>query len=158
MHMHFDLPTIKNSRWSFQIGIACCFVLSFQSTAAVAQAPFDPERVALRMVYDRGVEHKHHQWIGEKVQDRWYDGAAPKICHICDNVYRYPVDNGSIVTRGLRNLINRKQIAQVLEVDNFLTVIVRKNGERFRIESYKYDLEQEAPRATQVLEWSEPWF
>ncbi|MEC8236676.1 MAG: hypothetical protein VX063_03240, partial [SAR324 cluster bacterium] len=97
-------------------------------------------------------------WMEETVFDEWFDGEVPKICHICDNVYRYPVDNGSMITRGLRNIINRQKLAEILEVREFLTVLVRRVAGEYQAEYFRYDLSVEAPVSTRVVKLSEPWF
>ena len=79
-----------------------------------AQVTLDPGKTAVRFVFSREIERKHHSWMEETVFDEWCDGEVPKICHICDNVYRSPVDNGSMITRGLRNMINRQKLAESL--------------------------------------------
>ena len=94
----------------------------------------------------------------ETVFDEWFDGEVPKICHICDNVYRYPVDNGSMIIRGLRNMINRQKLAEILEVREFLTVLVRRVAGEYQAEYFRYDLSVEAPVSTRVVKLSEPWF
>ena len=94
----------------------------------------------------------------ESVFDEWFDGEVPKICHICDNVYRYPVDNGSMITRGLRNMINRQKLAEILEVREFLTALVRRVAGEFQAEYFRYDLIKEPPVSTRVVKLSEPWF
>ena len=97
-------------------------------------------------------------WAEETVFEEWFDGEVPKICHICDNVYRYPVDNGSMITRGLQNMINRQKLAEILEVREFLTVLVRRVAGEFQAEFFRYDLSVEAPVSTRVVKLSEPWF
>ena len=87
----------------------------------------------------------------------WFDGNIPKSCHICDNVYRYPADNGSVVTRGVQNMLNRKRLAAILEVQEFLTVIVRQSGEVISVEAALHNLEQVEPLWAKVYEWSKPW-
>ena len=77
--------------------------LMLLSSISLAQVTMDPGTTAVRFVYSREIDRKNHGWIEEQVFDEWFDGEVPKICHICDNVYRYPVDNGSLVTRGLRS-------------------------------------------------------
>ena len=118
----------------------------------------DPGKTAVRFVYSKEISRKHHAWIQEQVFDQWFDGEVPKICHICDNVYRYPVDNGSLVTRGLRSMINRKKLSEILEVREFLMVLVRNVAGKFHSETFRYDLIQEAPFSSRVEQLSEPWF
>ena len=123
-----------------------------------AQVTLDPGTTAVRFVFSREIERKHHAWMEESVFDEWFDGEVPKICHICDNVYRYPVDNGSMITRGLRNMINRQKLAEILEVREFLMVLVRRVAGEYQAEYFRYDLSVEAPISTRVVKLSEPWF
>ena len=117
----------------------------------------DHQTTAVRYVFTAGVERELHPWLQEEVANTWFDSKIPKSCHICDNVYRYPVDNGSVVTRGIQNLINRKRLAAILEVNDFLTVIVRQSGEAISVEAAQHNLEQEEPLWAKVFEWSKPW-
>ena len=117
----------------------------------------DLQTTAVRYVFTASVERKLYTWLHEEVANTWFDSNIPKSCHICDNVYRYPVDNGSVVTRGVQNLTNRKRLATILEVNDFLTVIVRQSGEAISIEAALHNLEQEEPLWAKVLEWSKPW-
>jgi len=117
----------------------------------------DHQTTAVRYVFTAGVERELHPWLQEEVANTWFDSNIPKSCHICDNVYRYPVDNGSLVTRGVQNLTNRKRLAAILEVNDFLTVIVRQSGEAISVEAALHNLEQEEPLWAKVLEWSKPW-
>ena len=123
-----------------------------------AQVTLDPGTTAVRFVFSREIERQHHAWIEEQVFDEWFEGEVPKICHICDNVYRYPVDNGSMVALGVRNLINRQKIAEILEVREFLTVSIRNVAGEIQAEYFRYDLSIEAPVSTKVQKLSEPWF
>ena len=138
------------------LGLAVFFTV--QPLTLTAQTLLDPETTAVRFVFGREVGQKSREWIQEHVFDEWFDGSIPKICHICDNVYRYPLDNGSIVTRGLRNLINRTKLSEIMEVREFLTVLVRRVGGEFHAEYFRYDLSSEEPVSTRVEELSEPWF
>ena len=95
----------------------------------------DHQTTAVRYVFTPSVERELHPWLHEEVAKTWFDSKIPKSCHICDNVYRYPVDNGSVVTRGVQNLTNRKRLATILEVNDFLTVIVRQSGEAISVEA-----------------------
>ena len=117
----------------------------------------DHQTTAVRYVFTASVERELHPWLQEEVANTWFDSKIPKSCHICDNVYRYPVDNGSVVTRGVQNLINRKRLAAILEVNDFLTVIVRQSGEAISVEGALHNLEQEEPLWAKVFEWSKPW-
>ena len=115
------------------------------------------QTTAVRYVFTASVERELHPWLQEEVANTWFDSKIPKSCHICDNVYRYPLDNGSVVTRGVQNLTNRKRLAAILEVNDFLTVIVRQSGEAISVEAALHNLEQEEPLWAKVLEWSKPW-
>ena len=117
----------------------------------------DHQTTAVRYVFTASVERELHPWLQEEIANTWFDSKIPKSCHICDNVYRYPVDNGSVVTRGVQNLTNRKRLAAILEVNDFLTVIVRQSGEAISVEAALHDLEQEEPLWAKVFEWSKPW-
>jgi len=117
----------------------------------------DHQATAVRYVFTASVERELHPWLQEEVANTWFDSNIPKSCHICDNVYRYPVDNGSVVTRGVQNLTNRKRLAAILEVNDFLTVIVRQSGEAISVEAALHNLEQEEPLWAKVIEWSKPW-
>jgi len=116
------------------------------------------QTTAVRYVFTASVERELHPWLQEEVANTWFDSNIPKSCHICDNVYRYPMDNGSVVTRGVQNLTNRKRLAAILEVNDFLTVIVRQSGEALSVEAALHNLEQEEPLWAKVLEWSKPWW
>ena len=63
-----------------------------------------------------------------------------------------------MITRGLRNMINRKKLAEILEVREFLTVQVRRMAGGYQAEYFRYDLSAEAPVSTRVVKLSEPWF
>ena len=117
----------------------------------------DHQTTAVRYVFTASVERELHPWLQEEVANTWFDSKIPKSCHICDNVYRYPLDNGSAVTRGVQNLTNRKRLAAILEVNDFLTVIVRQSGEAISVEAALHNLEQEEPLWAKVFEWSKPW-
>jgi len=117
----------------------------------------DHQTTAVRYVFTASVERELHPWLQEEVANTWFDSNIPKSCHICDNVYRYPMDNGSVVTRGVQNLTNRKRLAAILEVNDFLTVIVRQSGEAISVEAALHNLVQEEPLWAKVFEWSKPW-
>ncbi len=117
----------------------------------------DHQTTAVRYVFTASVERELHPWLQEEVANTWFDSKIPKSCHICDNVYRYPVDNGSVLTRGVQNLNNRKRLAAILEVNDFLTVIVRQSGEAISVEAALHNLKQEEPLWAKVFEWSKPW-
>ena len=112
---------------------------------------------AVHYVFTKSVERVLYPWLQEEVADNWFESNIPKSCHICDNVYRYPTDNGSVLTRGVQNMINRKRLATILEVEKFLTVIVRQSGEVLSVEASLHNLEQEAPLWAKVFEWGKPW-
>jgi len=118
----------------------------------------DHQTTAVRYVFTPSVERVLHPWLQEEVANIWFDSNIPKSCHICDNVYRYPVDNGSVVTRGVQNLTNRKRLAAILEVNDFLTVKVRQSGEAISVEASLHNLSQEEPLWAKVFEWSKPWW
>lgn len=82
----------------------------------------------------------------------------PKLCILCDNVYRYSADNHSILTRGLKNMTNRRRLAQLLEVNEFLSVKVKKIGSKVQAEYQRYDLNTEDPVETRVSQLDKPWF
>ena len=121
------------------------------------EQPLDHQTTAVRYVFTASVERELHPWLQEEVGNTWFDSKIPKSCHICDNVYRYPADNGSVVTRGVQNLTNRKRLAAILEVNDFLTVIVRQSGEAISVEAALHNLEEEEPLWAKVFEWSKPW-
>ena len=132
------------------------FVVLHYSIYAEEQT-LDHQTTAVRYVFTASVERELHPWLQEEVANTWFDSKIPKSCHICDNVYRYPKDNGSVVTRGVQNLTNRKRLAAILEVNDFLTVIVRQSGEAISVDAALHNLEQEEPLWAKVFEWSKPW-
>ena len=83
------------------------------------EQPLDHQTTAVRYVFTASVERELHPWLQEEVANTWFESKIPKSCHICDNVYRYPVDNGSVVTRGVQNLTNRKRLAAILEAVSY---------------------------------------
>ncbi len=115
------------------------------------------QATAVHYVFTKSVERVLYPWLQEEVADNWFESNIPKSCHICDNVYRYPTDNGSVLTRGVQNMINRKRLATILEVEEFLTVIVRQSGEVLSVEASLHNLEQEEPLWAKVFEWGKPW-
>tara|TARA_B100000945_G_C20389159_1_gene601340 strand:+ start:947 stop:1405 length:459 start_codon:yes stop_codon:yes gene_type:complete len=131
-------------------------VLSYSLFAE--EKTLDHQTTAVRYVFTASVDRELYPWLQEEVANTWFDNNIPKSCHICDNVYRYPMDNGSVVTRGVQNLTNRKRLAAILEVNDFLTVIVRQSGEAISVEAALHDLEKEEPLWAKVLEWSKPWW
>ena len=133
------------------------FLLVFPASLPAEEKLLNLQTTAVRYVFTTSVERTLHPWLQEEVADIWFDGNIPKSCHICDNVYRYPADNGSVVTRGVQNMLNRKRLAAILEVLEFLTVIVRLSGEVISVEAALHNLEQEEPLWANVYEWSKPW-
>ena len=133
------------------------FLLVFVASLLAEEKPLNRQTTAVRYVFTTSVERTLHPWLHEEVANTWFDGNIPKSCHICDNVYRYPADNGSVVTRGVQNMLNRKRLAAILEVQEFLTVIVRQSGEAISVEAALHNLEQEEPLWAKVYEWSKPW-
>ena len=133
------------------------FLLVFNASLPAEEKPLNQQTTAVRYVFTTSVERTLYPWLQEEVADTWFDGNIPKSCHICDNVYRYPADNGSVVTRGVQNMLNRKRLAAILEVQEFLTVIVRQSGEAISVEAALHNLEQEEPIWAKVYEWSKPW-
>ena len=121
------------------------------------EKPLNQQTTAVHYVFTQSVERVLYPWLQEEVADTWFESNIPKSCHICDNVYRYPTDNGSVLTRGIQNMINRKRLATILEVEEFLTVIVRQSGEVLSVEASLHNLEQEEPLWAKVFEWSKPW-
>ena len=134
------------------------FLGVFPYSFFAAEQTLDHQTTAVRYVFTASVERELHPWLQEEVANTWFDSNIPKSCHICDNVYRYPMDNGSMVTRGVQNLTNRKKLAAILEVNDFLTVIVRQSGESISVEAALHNLEQEEPLWAKVFEWSKPWW
>ena len=133
------------------------FLLVSPASLLAEEKLLNQQTTAVRYVFTTSVERTLHPWLHEEVANTWFDGSIPKSCHICDNVYRYPADNGSVVTRGVQNMLNRKRLAAILEVQEFLTVIVRQSGEAISVEAALHNLEKEEPLWAKVYEWSEPW-
>ena len=129
----------------------------FPSLIAAEELPLNQQTTAVHYVFTQSVERALYPWLQEEVANTWFESNIPKSCHICDNVYRYPVDNGSMVTRGVQNMMNRKRLSTILEVQEFLTVIVRQSGEILSVEASLHNLEKEEPLWAKVLEWSHPW-
>ncbi|MBC8258936.1 MAG: hypothetical protein H8E38_07965 [SAR324 cluster bacterium] len=136
---------------------ACITIILLPAGIAAEEKPLSLQTTAVRYVFTANVERKLHPWLQEEIAETWFEGNIPKSCHICDNVYRYPTDNGSVVTRGVQNMLNRKRLAAILEVEEFLTVIVRQTGEVLSIEAALHNLKQEEPLWAKVYEWSKPW-
>jgi len=137
--------------------LSVLFVVAFSTFISAEEKPLNIQTTAVRYVFTQSVERELHPWLQEEVADNWFESNIPKSCHICDNVYRYPTDNGSVLTRGVQNMINRKRLATILEVEKFLTVIVRQSGEVLSVEASLHNLEQEAPLWAKVFEWGKPW-
>ena len=133
-----------------------CSVFSPLSITAEEQT-LNQQNTAVHYVFTQSVERTLYPWLQEEVANTWFESNIPKSCHICDNVYRYPVDNGSVVTRGVQNMMNRKKLSTILEVQEFLTVIVRQSGEALSVEASLHNLEKEEPLWAKVFEWSQPW-
>ena len=138
----------------FNIILVCVLPYSLFSE----EQTLDHQTTAVRYVFTTSVERELYPWLQEEVANTWFDSNIPKSCHICDNVYRYPVDNGSVVTRGVQNLTNRKKLASILEVNDFLTVIIRQSGEAISVEASLHNLKKEEPIWAKVFEWSKPWW
>ena len=129
----------------------------FPLSITAEEQPLNQQTTAVHYVFTQSVERALYPWLQEEVANIWFDSNIPKSCHICDNVYRYPVDNGSVVTRGVQNMMNRKRLSTILEVQEFLTVIVRQSGEILSVEASLHNLEKEEPLWAKVFEWSQPW-
>ena len=137
--------------------LSVLFVAAFSAFISAEEKPLNIQTTAVRYVFTQSVERALHPWLQEEVADNCFESNIPKSCHICDNVYRYPTDNGSVLTRGVQNMINRKRLATILEVEEFLTVIVRQSGDVLSVEASLHNLEQEAPLWAKVFEWGKPW-
>ncbi len=129
----------------------------FPLSITAEEQPLNKQTTAVHYVFTQSVQRTLYPWLQEEVANTWFESNIPKSCHICDNVYRYPTDNGSVLTRGIQNMINRKRLATILEVEEFLTVIVRQSGEVLSVEASLHNLEQEAPLWAKVFEWGKPW-
>jgi hypothetical protein len=137
--------------------MAVIFIAAFSPYISAEEKTLNIQTTAVRYVFTQSVERLLHSWLQEEVSNTWFGNDIPKSCHICDNVYRYPTDNGSVVTRGVQNMINRQRLAKILEVEQFLTVIVRQLGEVLSIEASLHNLKKEEPLWAKVFEWSKPW-
>ena len=147
--------SVKYEKKSIILAVLLNFV--FSSFVSAEEKPLNEQTTAVRYVFTQSVERVLHPWLQEEVANTWFDSKIPKSCHICDNVYRYPTDNGSVLTRGVQNILNRKRMATILEVEEFLTVIVRQSGEVLSVETTLHNLEQDEPLWAKVFEWSKPW-
>ena len=133
------------------------FIVSFSRFLSAEEKLLDIQTTAVRYVFTKSVDRDLYSWLQEEVAGTWFDSKIPKSCHICDNVYRYPTDNGSILTRGVQNVTNRRRLAKILEVEEFLTVIVRQSGEVLSIETSLHNLDKVEPLWAKVYEWAKPW-
>ena len=133
------------------------FLIIYPAVIYAEEELLNQQMTAVRYVFTDSVERELYPWLQEEVAKTWFESNIPKSCHICDNVYRYPSDNGSLVVRGIQNIVNRKRLATILEVQSFLTVIVRQSGETLSIEASMHNLTKEEPMWARVLEWSKPW-
>ena len=145
----------KNRKLVLLLSIVISAIFPLPITAE--EQPLNQQNTAVHYVFSQSVERTLYPWLQEEVADTWFESNIPKSCHICDNVYRYPVDNGSVVTRGVQNMINRKRLSAILEVQEILTVIVRQSGEVLSVEASLHNLEKEEPLWSKVYEWSKPW-
>jgi len=150
--IHFSVKNRKKA-----LILTVFFIAAFPAFISAEEKPLNIQTTAVRYVFTQSVERLLHPWLQEEVANIWFESNIPKSCHICDNVYRYPTDNGSVVTRGVQNLINRKRLATILEVEEFLTVIVRQSGEVLSVETSLHNLKQDEPLWAKVFEWSKPW-
>jgi hypothetical protein len=150
--IHFSVRNRKKA-----LILTVFFIAAFPALLSAEEKPLNIQTTAVRYVFTQSVERLLHPWLQEEVANIWFESNIPKSCHICDNVYRYPTDNGSVVTRGVQNLINRKRLATILEVEGFLTVIVRQSGEVLSVETSLHNLKQDEPLWAKVFEWSKPW-
>ena len=150
--IHFSVKNRKKA-----LILTVFFIAAFPAFLSAEEKPLNIQTTAVRYVFTQSVERLLHPWLQEEVANIWFESNIPKSCHICDNVYRYPTDNGSVVTRGVQNLINRKRLATILEVEGFLTVIVRQSGEVLSVETSLHNLKQDEPLWAKVFEWSKPW-
>jgi len=150
--IHFSVKNRKKA-----LILTVFFIAAFPALLSAEEKPLNIQTTAVRYVFTQSVERLLHPWLQEEVANIWFESNIPKSCHICDNVYRYPTDNGSVVTRGVQNMINRKRLATILEVEEFLTVIVRQSGEVLSVETSLHNLKQDEPLWAKVFEWSKPW-
>jgi hypothetical protein len=150
--IHFSVRNRKKA-----LILTVFFIAAFPALLSAEEKPLNIQTTAVRYVFTQSVERLLHPWLQEEVANIWFESNIPKSCHICDNVYRYPTDNGSVVTRGVQNMINRKRLATILEVEEFLTVIVRQSGEVLSVETSLHNLKQDEPLWAKVFEWSKPW-
>ena len=137
--------------------ILLIFSLFYPWILLAEEQQLNQQNTAVRYVFTQSVERELYPWLQEEVANTWFGSNIPKSCHICDNVYRYPIDNGSLITRGVQNLINRKKLASILEVQSFLTLIFRQSGEVISVEASMHNLKKDEPLWAKVIEWSKPW-
>jgi hypothetical protein len=151
--IHISLKNMKKA-----VIMTVLFIAAYSPYILAEEEKLNIQTTAVRYVFTQSVERLLHPWLQEEVSNTWFENEIPKSCHICDNVYRYPTDNGSVVTRGVQNMINRKRLATILEVEGFLTVIVRQSGDVMSIEASLHNLKQDEPLWAKVFEWSKPWW
>ena len=104
----------KNRKLVLLLSVIILAVFPLSITAE--EQPLNQQTTAVHYVFTQSVERTLYPWLQEEVANTWFESNIPKSCHICDNVYRYPVDNGSVVTRGVQNMMNRKRLSTILEV------------------------------------------
>ena len=143
--------------WKLVLLMSIFIPAVFSLSIIAEEQQLNQQTTAVHYVFTQSVERSLYPWLLEEVADTWFESNIPKSCHICDNVYRYPVDNGSAVTRGVQNIVNRKRLSAILEVQEILTVIVRQSGELLSVEASLHNLEKEEPLWSKVYEWSKPW-
>ena len=95
--------------------MAVIFIAAFAPYISAEEKTLNIQTTAVRYVFTQSVERLLHSWLQEEVSNTWFGNDIPKSCHICDNVYRYPTDNGSVVTRGVQNMIIDKGWLQFLK-------------------------------------------
>ena len=131
--------------WKLVLPMSLICYAFFPLSITAEEQPLNQQITAVHYVFTQSVQRALYPWLQEEVADTWFESNIPKSCHICDNVYRYPVDNGSMVTRGVQNMMNRKRLSTILEVQEFLTVVVRQSGEILSVEASLHNLEKEEP-------------
>ncbi len=146
--------SIKNISF---LTIVLAIVLIPLGSVLQAEVLMNAQTTAVRYVFTASVEREHYSWLKKNIANQWFSGESPKICHICDNVYRYPTDNGSVLTRGVLNMMNRKKLAAIMEVKTFLSVVFRQTGENIQVERTLYNLKKNDPVSAKVFQWSKSW-
>ena len=147
----------SSKNWKLVLLMSVISSTFFPFSITEEEQPLNQKITAVHYVFPQSVQRALYPWLQEEVANTWFESNIPKSCHICDNVYRYPLDNGSVVTRGVQNMMNRKRLSTILEVQEFLTVIVRQSGEILSVEASLHNLEKEEPLWAKVFEWSQPW-